>query len=82
MQVPKSAGALIKECIADHLLVVTWDPEAHALCQRMHHPLLCFQVFPMAQPWRVPADASPSADAGYVRQADYGPSSSLTSHPQ
>ena len=44
MQVPKTASALVKECIADHLLVVTWDVEAHALCQRLHHPLLCFQV--------------------------------------
>ena len=46
VQVPKTAGPLVKQCIADHLLVVTWDLEAHLLCQRLHHPLLCFQVAP------------------------------------
>lgn len=30
-------------CITDHLLVIAWDPAAHAICQQLHTPQLCLQ---------------------------------------
>lgn len=31
-------------CITDHLLVIAWDPAAHAICQQLHTPQLCLQA--------------------------------------
>ena len=37
------AAAQEGQCI-DQLLVVSWDPAAHAICQELHAPQLCLQA--------------------------------------